>query len=1768
MSFLTPPARAASGGARRDDDDGDNGGMTTATTLNPLAGGASSPPLPPSRPAMAFETEEDEGSALRSAALSSGAAPLGGNSSGSGGKASAVSAAWRSLTGRLFGGGGGGGAGSGGGLGGSSRGFQRVSTAAGGASAGGGGGGSNVHGAHAAVNANDGDDDSDDDGRDGGGGENAWCPEAHATPLGRLFFTHVGPLVSLGARKPIEASDLPALAPGDAARDTSAELAAALARKKGSLPRAMLLVHGRTILWTGCLKVVHDAVMFASPWLLRQLLSHLHTVDADSAVAAASAPAPGADASSAAPAAAAAAGASSNSRAVALGWASLLLLSGAFEVLTINVYFEALARVSLHLKASLIALLYEKSLRLSAQACSRRGAGAISNLMSNDAQKIWTLATYGHMAWNAPFQIAVVMSMLVAVLGPWPALAGVAVTVAMIPPTGALGRELARVRRAMVLQTDARVKLEGECVTGVRAIKIYAYERAYADRIDALREEELTSVRRSALLSLCSSVLVSSAPVLVAIASFGVFAAKGGVLTADVAFPALALFNLLRFPLIMLPSQLTNLVAAGVALGRLRVFLAEDEADAPPRLAAARGGLARAVERRRRRREHQQQQQALQQHQLASTPGGRPVSPLPAFSFHEEEAAAQHDARESEAAAGRDDGQSSAEGDAIVVSGADFFSGREERPAATAATAPAAGGHVALSPPAPESFQSSFALRGVRLRVPAGSLVVVVGPVGSGKTSLLLALLGEMRAAPSAASAFSLSSSPPFSSPLVSVRGSVSYTQQEPYILNATVRENVLMGLPYDEKRYSRALEGAALAPDLARLPGGDAAEIGEKGVNLSGGQRHRVALARAAYSRADVALLDDPLSAVDAHVGRLLFHGCIEGELMLGGGATVVLATHQAQWAREADLVVVMAGGRVAHCCPPGELERRGVDLAALEVAVGGEGQGGEGKEDAPPGDGGGPAGAGDDDDEDEDEEEEVEDAGGDQGGGKDQAAAAAAAKQRATALPPGKGGGGGGGGDTPTASGAAAASAAAAATAAAAADDAADHAAAAAADGRLVRAEAREVGSVRGAVYGAYFRAWGPACVLPGLMVAAALSERGLQVLQNVVLAGWSNGTGRAQALQRQQQQEQQLQATAAGGNLTTTSSSFPLNGTASPPPLGELTLLPAAATERFLGLYLAFGLLSVAVGLGRAAALVAGATAAARLLHARLLAKVLRLPMAFFDRTPQGRLLNRLSKDTEAVDTQLPDIANSALTCAVSAGFSVAVVLGAAPASALALAPVAFFFLRLQRLYVGCSREVKRVDSVSQSPVFGHFSETLAGLVVVRAFRRERTFARRGLRLLDAAARPWWQMQQLNRWLSVRLEMTGNLVVFAAAAAVGALQQSSPGAAGLGVSSAMALTGTVTWLLRQISELELRMNAVERLVEYDAEPEEAPAVLPVSALCPAPPRGWPSLGALSVSRLAVRYRPDLPPVLRGVSFEVPGGRKCGVVGRTGCGKSTLVLALLRLVEPDKGSLVKIDGVDASRVGLRALRRAVSLVPQDPTVFSGSVRSNLDPFGEAPGDRDVWEALRRAGLEAHVKALPGALDARVREAGANFSGGQRQLLAMARALLRRSRVLVLDEATSSVSAAEDVSFVVGAFLPMSGFLARRAPVLFRTETTRGRENKNKRPAAPSLPPSLKKPTNPTKQTTKQAVIQQSLRSAFASATVLTIAHRLGTIMDYDLALVLEAGRVAEFAPPAELLARGPAGAFAGMVAASRTRQRGGGRRRSSVEATGPPSG
>ncbi|CAI5475322.1 unnamed protein product [Closterium sp. Yama58-4] len=1188
-------------------------------------------------------------------------------------------------------------------------------------------------------------------------------------------------------------------------------------------------------------------------------------------------------------------------------------------------------------------------------------------------------------------------------------------------------------------------------------------------------------------------------PMVVSVVSLAAYVLLGRPLTADIAFPALALFNLLRFPLAMIPDQINDYVQAKVSAGRVEKFLL----------------LPEIVP-------------------LEEDPGNRKGSiKLCHASFSWGGGGGDMDSASVKEKGGEEGGMKGAKVGA-------------------------------------EGGEGALALCDVTLDIPPGQLVIVVGEVGAGKSSLLAGLLGEIArvaGSVSVAGRVAYTSQPHCmlhgrlvdegcvpqhavagsillllllilflatflnTSTLTILHGAASlcsvlstpiwnppsaiphHAWQDPWILNATVRDNILMGAAgeaaaVDEARYQRAIDVCALRHDLAMLPGGDMAEIGERvgpqvvailppssatspqchltihpphspihppGINLSGGQKHRVALARAVYARADVVLLDDPLSAVDTHVGRHLFTECICGEL---AGTTRVLVTHQLQYACHADVIIVIRAGRVAAMGTFDELQARGVDLALW------------------------------------DEKQQEPDEQG-KGSWQDGLAATSTAVTSATApeptarsreaahMPSSSSGSGStrevGGGSTSSSSGMAesdndltrplladsspstdpAASTAAAAPAAGSGSTGSSSSGGGGgggitaggkkqrAEGQLVEEEGRAEGGVAAGVYWEYLRAWGGRAgwLMPVLVLAVFGVSQSLKVASDTWLAVWTANTSQG-------------------------SSSAPF-----------FLLVYSLAT-------LATGLLSSLRGV----LLALGCLTAARSLHSRLLARVLRLPMAFFDSQPSGRLLNRFTRDMEQMDLQLPDTLLSYLSCLFQVVFAILVIVIVTPPFLLPLIPLLLLYHRIQTIYIAASRELKRIDSLARSPIFAHFSETLTGLATVRAFRRQAAFTARNNLNLDRASQAYLAAMASNRWLGLRLELIGASTVFAtacfcvvggvaaaaaAAAAAGGGSGSSTGSwaagfAGLALTSALSITGYMNWMVRMNAELESQMNAVERILEYTNLPTEAPDVVESRR----PPADWPQQGVIEAEGVVVRYRPELPPVLKGLTFSIWAGEKVGVCGRTGSGKTTLTMALYRIVELSAGRIV-IDGVDAASIGLWDLRSSLSLVPQDPVVFSGTIRWNLDPYtavaggaggeqdarsggnmegkgdkGRVRGDVELWEALTQAGVADAVRALPGQLDAEVAEGGGNLSVGQRQLLCLARALLRRSHVLVLDEATSNVDTATD------------------------------------------------------------SAVQAAVRGgAFAACTVITIAHRLHTIVDCHRVMLLEDGQVAELDSPVVLL-------------------------------------
>ncbi|KAK0126799.1 hypothetical protein ONS95_008378 [Cadophora gregata] len=507
------------------------------------------------------------------------------------------------------------------------------------------------------------------------------------------------------------------------------------------------------------------------------------------------------------------------------------------------------------------------------------------------------------------------------------------------------------------------------------------------------------------------------------------------------------------------------------------------------------------------------------------------------------------------------------------------------------------------------------------------------------------------------------------------------------------------------------------------------------------------------------------------------------------------------------------------------------------------------------------------------------------------------------------------------------------------------------------------------------------------------------------------------------------------------------------------------------KYIGVYFAFGIGGALLVVIQTLILwIFCSIEASRKLHERMAFAIFRSPMSFFETTPAGRILNRFSSDIYRVDEVLARTFNMLFVNSARAIFTLAVISTTTPAFIALIIPLAAVYYWVQRYYLRTSRELKRLDSVSRSPIYAHFQESLGGITTIRAYRQQQRFAQENEWRVDANLRAYFPSINANRWLAVRLEFLGSIIILSAAGfaiiSVTTGVEIEDGMVGLAMSYALQITQSLNWIVRQTVEVETNIVSVERVLEYARLPSEAPEVLHRHR----PPISWPASGAVNVNNYSTRYREGLDLVLKNINLDIKPHEKIGVVGRTGAGKSSLTLALFRIIEPSEGN-ISIDALNTSTIGLLDLRRRLAIIPQDAALFEGTIRDNLDP-GHVHDDTELWSVLEHARLKDHVSSMSGGLEAKIQEGGSNLSQGQRQLVSLARALLTPSNILVLDEATAAVDVETD------------------------------------------------------------ALLQTTLRSPlFSKRTIITIAHRINTILDSDRIVVLEAGRVKEFDTPERLL-------------------------------------
>ncbi|WFD27284.1 hypothetical protein MNAN1_002280 [Malassezia nana] len=1189
-------------------------------------------------------------------------------------------------------------------------------------------------------------------------------------------------------------------------------------------------------------------------------------------------------------------------------------------------FFYKSLYVGVFCRAALVSGLFRRALNMQGR---DRSTGKLTNHVSTDISRIDFGAQWWLLTFTAPVEIIVCLVILLTRFGV-SCLSGFALVVVVTPIQMYTMKYLFILRAKSMQWTDRRARRTQEVLSGMRIVKLFSYESNFVKLISNLRMGELKYVFALAVARAGLMATAISLPLLASVlAVVTYYYTHDQNFDVSRVFPAITLFQLLRLPLMFLPFGLSVIADGANSFSRLReVFYAEQhdtnlqaDENSPFGLniqdatfvweGVGEDETLKPVKKSEKSKE--EKKKAKQKRMWAFLRRHRKTESAPKKRR--------------------------------------FF--RRKTPKGQTVTVEAP--QVAKEEPG-EPEEEPFAMEQVNLQIRRGHLCAIIGPVGSGKSSLLLGAIGEMRKA---------SGDVTWSSPRV------AFCSQSAWIQNATVRDNIVFGQPWDEKRYWSCVERAELMSDLAQLQGGDMTEIGEKGVTLSGGQKQRVNIARALYYDADVLCLDDPLSAVDAHVGKALFNNAILPAR--DAGKTVILVTHAIQHLPMCDQIVVMNEGHIEESGTYAELMARRGDFYNTMMNFGML--------------------------EKEGEEEDAEEL----------AAEAEGVKPRKVFTleqvhKPGH--------------------------------------------GKTMESEERNTGAVDGSVWTAYLRAGRSWFILPLVLFAGACMQASVN-LSSYWIVWW------------QEWVEQGLERTGLE-----------------------------------VGIYVMLGILQLVFNFVMDVALGLLTVFASRALHDRAIKRVIYSPMAWFDTTPIGRIINRFGKDIDVLDNQLSNLIRQCASTVLSILGAAIMIIVFTYYFVIVVVFIFVFAYFFSCFYRSSAREFKRVDALLRSKLYSHFAESLTGLTTIRAYRESQRFLEDNYKYMDLQNRAYFLTIVNQRWLGLRLDLLGSLCVLVTgllcAARVGGVD---PSTAGVALSQVVTVAQTLGFLTRQLTELENEMNSAERLVYYANElGQEAPQQIPETEPEPA----WPQHGQVELRDVWLRYRPNLPNVLKGVTFSVQGGEKVGIVGRTGAGKSSILTVLLRLSEATQGSVI-IDGVDTSQIGLENLRRNIAILPQEPLLFSGTLRSNLDPFGRFD-DARLWDAMHRSYLTAASASQPGTgavtpvvgqdgqplpadqqpvptkaltrltLDSIVDEEGANLSVGQRSLVSLARALVKDSKIILLDEATASVDLETD------------------------------------------------------------AKIQRTIRTEFADRTLLCIAHRLSTIIGYDKICVMDDGKVAEFDTPLRL--------------------------------------
>uniref|UniRef100_A0A452DVR8 Multidrug resistance-associated protein 4 n=1 Tax=Capra hircus TaxID=9925 RepID=A0A452DVR8_CAPHI len=1095
--------------------------------------------------------------------------------------------------------------------------------------------------------------------------------------------------------------------------------------------------------------------------------------------------------------------------------------------------FYHMQRVGMRLRVAVCRMIYRKSLRLSSSVMGKTTTGKIVNLLSNDVNRFDQVTMFLHYLWVGPLQAIAVTALLWMEIG-ISCLAGMAVLIILLLLQSCIGNSFSSLRNKTAAVTDVRIRTMSEVITGIKTIKMNAWEESFIDLITRLRRKEISKILKSSYLRGMNFASFFALSKIMIFVTFITNEFLDNRITASQVFVVVTLIEALRFSsTLYFPMAVEKVSEAVVSIRRIKNFLLLDE--------------------------------------------------IPEL----------HPQRPSD--------------DERIVDMQDFTAFWDEE----------------LETPT---------LRGLSFTVRPGELLAVVGPVGAGKSSLLRALLGEL---------------PPRQGK-VSVHGRIAYVSQQPWVFPGTVRSNILFGKKYEKDRYEKVIRACALEEDLQKLNRGDLTVTGDGGTPLSEGQKARVSLARAVYQDADIYLLDDPLSTVDAGVSRHLFEQCVRQALK---DKITILVTHQMQYLKDASQILILKDGNTVKRGTYSEFLKSRVDIFSLFE------KGNKQSEPSPVL---------------ETSTLDLESLGlslqSPRHSLKDAAPEDQDSENIQVTLP----------------------------------------------------LEDHFEGKVGFKTYENYFTAgadWPVIIFLILVNIAAQVAY----VLQDWWLALWAN----------------------VQSNLYV--------GTLGKEDVGVIFIL-----NWYLGVYSGLTASTILFGITRSLLIFYILVNSSQTLHRRMLETILNAPVLFFNSNPIGRILNRFSKDIGQMDDLLPLTFLDCIQTFLLVVGVVGVMVAAIPWTAIPVIPLGIIFFALQWYFLRTSRDVKRLECTTRSPVFSHLASSLRGLCTIRAYKAEQKFQEVFDSHQDLHSEAWFLLLTTSRWLAVYLDVI--CAIFVTVVAFGALilvETLDPGQVGLVLSLTITLTGMFQLCVRQSAKVENMMISVERVIEYTDLKKEVPwghVYVPPS---------WPHEGRIVFDNVNFRYNSQGPLILKDLRAHIGSREKLGIVGRTGAGKSSLITALFRLSEPEGD--IWIDGLLTANVGLNRLRKEMSVAPQESILFTGTMRENLDLHNEHT-DEELWNALEEVQLKEAIEDLPYKMDTELVEFGSNLSVGQRQLVCLARAILRKSQILIIDKATSNVDPSTD------------------------------------------------------------RLIQKKILEKFAQCTVLIIAHRLSTVIDSESIMVLDSGELKEY--------------------------------------------